>query len=223
MQKQTFFLTLICASLWAHTYILADDITKKLIVIKDPVLHLIDGTPAICISDIRYFGSECRKLQKGITTNQTTTGVIPFGNRICTIKEMIEIENELENNQSLQQCVEYKKSFEFATDYFIKRSVPYIAEIQHIKSYLIKLIKTWSEQRGKPETILLNWSKINGTDPQELKHFIVSFKKLDSLISDLSIFLADLIISCPKSFISSFKDPKEGEAILQKIRAQNGC
>lgn len=126
-------------------------------------------------------------------------GLIPFKDEYLTIEELAKIEAEGTDPDEVQ------KSLITARIYFDKLSEDYVARIQIAKEYMVKLIDQWSVLRHSPNTLLLNWSKLDCTERESMHASLTSFKILHVFLGDLLLFLADLMHNCPKS-LKKYRD-----------------
>lgn len=185
------------------------------ITIDSPVLNLVDGTALINVEQMMHFGKNLLILMNGGTKEQIeyltkrynlnhpytfdwseskTHGIIPFNGRYYTLRELAEEESHNENDQLQEALQETLKIFEAFSE-------PYVEQVNTGKHYLVRLIERWSNMRSKKDTALLEWARVeSGSEQSELRKNIVSFRALDKFCTDLTIFLADMIQSCPKSF-----------------------
>lgn len=191
--------------------------TQEKIVLDSSILKFVDGI-FIDVGQIMFYGKNLIMLLNGAKTlgmaeklatayeltlpepldkgnkKEGRYGFVWYEGEYYTIKEMVEIEKS-----SDAQPEKIQEALLLTRDHFDKLSQDYIQDIQVGKEFMVKLIAQWSILRKVPETLLLNWSNLNGTERESLSQTITSFRILDGLLSDLLLFLADLIQNCPKS------------------------
>lgn len=181
--------------------------TRKIqsIVINSEVLRLIDGTSFINIAQILHFGHQIRILQYGAKDEATgkPVGILIVNGKHYSLKQLIELEKETVQN--------YKEVLAEAINYFTKVSEPYLEEAKGTKEYMVDLIQKWSKQRNKPSTPLLEWSKLECSEQEAFRRNVLTLTDLDEFCDDLTLFLADLIRSCEKSW-------KQYKLILQQMQ-----
>lgn len=126
-------------------------------------------------------------------------GLILYKDEYLTIEELAKLE------AAGDDPVELKKALELALTYFDKLSQDYVAQIQVAKDYMVKLIDQWSVLRNTPETLMLNWSKLNCSERESMHASLTSFRVLNTFLGELLLFLADLMHNCPKS-LKKYRD-----------------
>lgn len=126
-------------------------------------------------------------------------GLIFYKNEYLTIEELAKLE------VAGDDPVELKKALELALTYFDRLSEDYVTQIQVAKDYMVKLIDQWSVLRNTPETLMLNWSKLNCSERESMHTSLTSFKVLNTFLGELLLFLADLMHNCPKS-LKKYRD-----------------
>lgn len=83
----------------------------------------------------------------------------------------------------------------------LKVLAPFSKKIKGAKKFLYKLVEEFCQKRQKPQSFLLNWATI--ADGQEFVIFnktMTNCNMLDSFSTDLTMFLKDVIDSCPKGW-----------------------
>lgn len=125
--------------------------------------------------------------------NPAKIGLVPYKNVYYTVEDLEKIEAEGGDHDELQ------KSLAIARQHFDKLSADYVSQIQIAKEYMVKLIDQWSMLRNEPDTLLLNWGKLDCTERESMHASLTSFKILNTFFGHLLLFLADLMHNCPKS------------------------
>jgi hypothetical protein len=123
-----------------------------------------------------------------------TVPLIFYEGEYWNLKELAEIERSGKAAPAALQL-----ALEHACGHFETFSAGYVEEIQVAKVYMVQLIEQWSELRNRPETILLNWSKMDHNEVDAIYSTVTSFPVFDSLLGDLLVFLADLVQNCPRA------------------------
>jgi hypothetical protein len=121
-------------------------------------------------------------------------GMIWFKDNYYTLKELRDYEKEH------AQDADFKKALHAAAHHFEKFSEDYVTEIESAKGIMVQIIEQWSKLRHKPETMLLDWSKIDNVEKDKLYETMTTFEIFDSFLVDLLLFLKDLVQNCPKSY-----------------------
>lgn len=180
------------------------------------LLSFVDGTDYICIKEIFNFANNninlihgttlevALKLEKlynldlpepiaSYTHDNNHVGLIWFKDGYYSIKQLKEYEVTHPNDPDLAQAVTH------CCSHFEKFSEDYVAEIETAKAIMIKIIKSWSELRNRPDSLLLRWSQVSGSERDSLYKTMTSFAIFDIFLDDLLLFLKDLVQNCPKS------------------------
>ncbi|MCL5436789.1 MAG: hypothetical protein M1549_02855 [Candidatus Dependentiae bacterium] len=194
------------------------------IYFNSTLLSLIDGKPFINVGEIFRYAKNLIILRSGtksieiaeelaraynfeppmpLRTHNKRPGryaLVPYRDEYLTIEELAAIETDGSGDP-----VELQKSLATACDYFDKLSEDYVTRIQIAKEYMIKLIDQWAILRNAPETLMLNWSKLNCTERESLHAALTSFRIFNRFLGELLLFLADLMHNCPKS-LKKYRD-----------------
>ena len=110
------------------------------------------------------------------------------------VKQLIEIEKLYPNDPQLIATLE------FAKHDFIKTTEPFIKGIEPAKKLLLSLIDEFCQRRNRLDSVILSWTHAqSGSEAKVFNHEIQNFAKFDIFLSDLTLFLKDLIHSCPKA------------------------
>lgn len=186
-------------------------------IIESDLLEFIDGTPFIDIGEIIAYARRVRVLHHGKkdATTGETCGIIPFGDRFCTLVELSAMETNI-NNLSADERVAFENARSFVLNRFTEISAPYMESVKGSKKHMVGLIEKWSVMRNRRDSELLNWSHLG--EAEELNAFndnMHSYKVIDQFLSDLTCFLADLVRSCKKSW-ERYKQEVRNKAHEQK-------
>lgn len=191
---------------------------QEKIFLDSGVLKFVDGSAFIDVGQIMFYGKNNIMLLNGTKSLSLAEklaaeyeldlpvplaegnkkpgriGLIWFDGEYYTIKELVAIEKT-----GTADPKKLEAALSCACEHFDKLSEDYIQQIQAGKEFMLKLIKQWSELRNVPNTLLLNWSNLNGNERESLFKEIKSFEILNTFFDDLLLFLADLVQNCPKS------------------------
>lgn len=75
-------------------------------------------------------------------------------------------------------------------------------DLKMVQSEVNKIIEEWSQQRGRPDTLVA----VFGTKEYQADHekgllaYVTTLKEFDTLLEDLYLFFEDLMCSLPKSY-----------------------
>lgn len=184
------FLATTAASYAAMTT--GDRCGQKKIKIDHKTVRIIDGTPLIDMKKISELEEELKKMQFG----DNGKGILTYGNKFVTIKELVELEKNHKGRAKLMQ-----EALDGAITHYEKITRSHLREARGFKSQMCALITRWAEQRGIGNSILVDWgNQPEGQELDQLRKLATSFEIFDNLLSDLLCYLRDLRFSCPKSW-----------------------
>lgn len=169
------------------------------IKLTSPILAVIDGLPGILdehtIHKTLYVRQELMRLQFGILDKKTKERKPQhmFQGKAYTLGGLVKLEK---NNPSLRE--ELNKLLYKIREEFIIITDPFVAESKGTKQQMMILITESCKKRKRMNSLLLNWHEDN--EKESLIKNATSFKIFDQFCTDLSNFLKDLVISCPKAF-----------------------
>lgn len=189
------------------------------------VIKFIDGTSLLNISEIIHYAKNLFRLTKGTTVTEATAlckeyhiaidhrfedyadekgrvGLVWFQGRYHTVKEMCIFEHKNSRNPELAEAL-WK-----TLDFFERLSESYVSEIESAKNVMVKLIDQWSHLRNRPNTLLLNWAKIDKPETSGVHATMQSFETFDIFVTDLLLFLKDFMHNCPKS-LHAYKEQQK--------------
>lgn len=172
------------------------------IKLTSPILAAIDGVPNILdehtIHKALYVRQEINKILLGILDkNNKRQPQYNFNGRLYTVKQLVKLEKEKGSSKALNDL------FEKIRGDFIRITEPFVAESRHTKKQMMALITESCKKRNKPNSLLFHWGDDN--EKENMIKNVTNFKIFDTFCTDLSDFLKDLVISCPKAF-QKFKD-----------------
>jgi hypothetical protein len=179
-----------------------DEISRGSITIDAKILSIIDGMQLgnSSVHKAHVFSGKIKEMLHGKKDRRSGTlvGVLKFKNNPITIKELVEIEHLHGNDEDYRPHIQ--ASFKEALRTFEDMSDAHLKEVKGTKEMTMPLIHQWSVQRNLPETLLLEWSKVEeGHEQEHFRQAITSFTLFDGFLEDLKTFLNDFMHSCPKS------------------------
>lgn len=192
-------------ALYAHSH--------KPIEINSKIIRSID-TGTLNIGQIVITVNALTDLQLGVGDEKK--GIIHFKGKACTLKELMNIESTLKKGNSKDvKCL--TDSLNEAIDY-IKKSTSYYRELQREhKTAMAAVVRQWSEQRDKQNSLLLKWAEME--EHAFVKTHASSAKKMNDFVDDLVIMLNDVRYSCKRS---NARFEAWMEAAKKKGREQTG-
>lgn len=121
------------------------------------------------------------------------------------LESLITIVKE-QQSKLAQHLTIVKKDFEDAVS-------PFLANARNTKEPMIMLISESCEKRNQPDSLLLDWAKLEGEEEcNSLNKQVTSFNIFYQFCTDLNDFLSDLVRSCPKAFKQFMEMKKKWEA-----------
>lgn len=183
--------------------------------LKSEVLKCIDGTALMneyTIHKIIYIGQEISKFQNGLVDKKKPNerkANHNFQGKVYTLKELVKVEQtheekyrQLKDRNVTQYEAELKPVKEVLAklkEEFVAITNPFLGDARGTHQQMMELIKEFCQKRKRPDSVLLTWNKA-GNEQDSFRTHVTSLKLLDTFCSDLTLFLQDLIRSCPKSF-----------------------
>lgn len=192
----------------------ADQKKSELIVLKNPLMALIDGKSFGINADTFFLivksRREVRKRLVGIfLEDKTKVGFYDFEGKKYFLSELVDLENKLklkEDADSKAKIAEMQKLLHWAKEDFIKFTSEYMDSAKGMKGALLGIMKEFHEKSGLGEFFLLDWVKIpDGGEMESVRKNVVTFGNLQTLLTEMSGFLEAMARSCPK-----------GEALFKK-------
>ncbi|MBN2267625.1 MAG: hypothetical protein JW725_04815 [Candidatus Babeliaceae bacterium] len=193
---------------------------------KTPILSIVDRAGFLNVGEIVVFAQNLALLMMGNQNKENVLQIIEAYELEIPSDLPLDLGNEGKNRYAIilydnayytaQELVQMEQdgttdpekihdALLRAAEHFEKFSVQYVQQIQVAKSYMIPLIEQWSMLRNRPNTELLRWSKMEGGEQDALRKNLTTFKAFDTFLSDLRLFLADLLQNCPNS-LRSYKN-----------------
>ena len=171
---------------------------QQLIMLTNPFIHLLDGVTfmldGVAIHQMLITLRKVMHMQSGQKEGTKTIGNYSFNNEKFSIKQLAEIEKIYPDNAQLLATLE------FAKHDFIKTTEPFIKGIEPAKKLLLSLIDEFCERRHRLDSVILAWTHAQaGNEAKIFNHEIQDFATFNVFLSDLTLFLKDLINSCPKA------------------------
>lgn len=181
------------------------------ILLKSPVLHLIDGIPyamdEYAIYDMIMIGHAIRELQNGKKdkTGQLS-GKYEFDGRQVTLKELVELEEKCADKNDQQRC---RELLEQVKDDYKRIMIKFAEKAKDTttKNIMTQLIQESCEVRNRKDSYLLSWSRQKDTDFDAMRNEIKTLKECNIFFTDFLNLFLDIIHSCPKG-VKRYKEFK---------------
>ena len=170
----------------------------ELLTFHNQVIHDLDGKmfmiDGYAIHDMLVVIRKATNLQFGQKIGTKLIGNYAYNNQKYSIHQLGELEQSMANPDVLTpQLTQAKHDFIELTQAFVK-------DIRTAKKLILSLMTEFCERRNRPNSLILSWAKTNGGNEQHVfDQVITSFKVYDIFLDDLTLFLKDLINSCPKA------------------------
>lgn len=147
------------------------------------------------------------------------TGIISYNGELKSLKQLVIEETKLEqelkkehisikeayhNPQLLSAALQEKVhqlyiAFHQAKDIFKEATFQFLDSIQHFKNPVLALMQDCCEKRDKPHSLILKWAEAAGDEEIVFHKYMATATEFDSFLTDLTLFLRDLIHNCPKA------------------------
>lgn len=142
-----------------------------------------------------------RTLQIGVYHKDTKTheGLFIWKSQKVSIRDLTKI--EIDSTLSHDDHKLLKKMLNKAREQFLLKTQKNSERTAPIKKLILRLITECCEKRGLGNSFLLTWGETSLEEEAANFHRgILSFTDFDKFLSHLTIFMKDLIYSCPKAF-----------------------
>lgn len=169
------------------------------ILLESPILSIIDGREygvnGIVFGLILKVRKDVREMVYGKkTADGQFVGIYMFDGKFYNLLELVDIENQ-ENVDHAQLEALLEKSKED----FLDITKGYVDSIRSFKSQILQLIDESCKKRNKKENLLVKWGEeLEGEEGKFLRMEITSFSDFAKFCEDLTEFLEDMAVSCPK-------------------------
>jgi hypothetical protein len=170
----------------------------ELLTFHNQVIHDLDGKifmiDGYAIHDMLIVIRKATMMQFGQKNGSEFIGHYTYKNQKYSIHQLSQLEEVTTNPDELTPLlVQAKHDFIEATQAFAKN-------IKTAKKLVLSLMTEFCERRNRPNSLILSWAKTNGGNEEHVfNQVITSFKVYDVFLDDLTLFLKDLINSCPKA------------------------
>jgi hypothetical protein len=142
-----------------------------------------------------------RTLQIGVYHKETKThaGLFVWKEQKVGIHELGKIENDPALTTEDRKLL--KKMLHKAREQFLLKTQKNSERTAPIKTLILRLITECCEKRSLGNSFLLTWGETSlENEAINFHQGILSFTDLDKFLTHLTIFMKDLIYSCPKAF-----------------------
>lgn len=90
--------------------------------------------------------------------------------------------------------------FEDVRNHFIAKILPFNEHASGVKEIMLSLVQEFCAKRNKEDSSLLLWTLCEeGHEEEMFRKDITSFKILDTFVNDITMFIKDIVYSCPKA------------------------
>lgn len=171
---------------------------NNLLVLTNPIIKSIDGVPYMldgeAIMKIVGILRNIVSIHNGQKTNGGQIGNYEYKHELMSVAQLAQQEELDPNNKQLKQILIIAKND------FIKITKPFINDIEPAKRLVLSLLQEYCDRRNRKDSMILLWAQAKrGREIQIFNTSIQSLRELDTFLKDLTLFLKDLINSCPKA------------------------
>lgn len=183
---------------------------KKTAPLTHPLLKNIDGVEgemdAYKIHEMIWLINEIKHIHTGYYRMNKNGELDPkwpeskqfiFRGKKQTIKDLAELEANVDKFSAAEKT-EFAAVFQLAKDYFDKVNGLLAPEAQGTHPFMFKLAQEFCEKKHRPDSLLLAWNK--GEEVELYRKTVTNFKIFQRFTTDLMLFLADIVVSCPKAY-----------------------
>ena len=172
--------------------------SAKLLNFTNPAIHSLDGATFMidgkAIHDIVVVIRKTDAIHIGQKIGAKTVGHYQFYGEKLSIKQLAEVEKTDPNNPNLIKILSAAKHD------FIETTKPFMDGMEAAKRLILDLIGEFCERRNRHDSIILSWANAkHGNEAEIFSQAVKSFAEFDIFLEDLTLFLKDLINSCPKA------------------------
>ncbi len=194
-KKNILILLLLSATSFLHS---APETNSHLLVFLNPYIHSLDGVSfmidGVAIRNILGVIKEIMYIKNGKVVDTKIIGAYALDNERLSVKQLAELEQQNPHDPRLAAILKKAKHD------FIESNKHFIKNIEPVKKLIISLMQEFCERRNKQNSIILNWAQAkSGSEPEVFNRSVQNFATFDLFLSDLVLFLKDLVNSCPKA------------------------
>jgi len=208
---------------------ISQKISNQPIILESPLVAILHKImPANAYGLMLQVRRKVRKLLYGVKGEDGMVGAYEYEGKMCSIKELANIEREceknyhekkqyLEANKSLYSDEEWEKKFknlqneydekkrllrvliEIAKEDFLAITCSYAGGANEMKKELLVLIEESFEKRGiEGESFMLKWEE-EGHEGEVIRNELFTFVELEKHCHEFCNFMEDMARSCPKT------------------------
>lgn len=175
----------------------------KFINLNPDIITIIDGKSigiyGELVGAVYKIARDIQAMQIGKLTTQGRVGMYLFQNKQHAIHSLATLEKQcVINNDTLSLEALQKLLIKVRQDFYAVVS-PFLGQAQGAKQPMYLLISESCTNRGRPNSLLLDWAKSSEDESVALNKSITTFELFDDFCTDLVNFLGDLLHSCPKA------------------------
>ncbi len=191
--KYQFFWLVTCLALPMSNFA-----NTKLLTFANPAIHSLDGVTymidGVAIHDILIVIKKIQNMLIGQKTNNSASGNYEFLGKKLSIEQLMDAEVNFSEHPELEQALHTAKHD------FIETTKSFMSGIEPAKRLILDLIEEFCERRSRHDSLILSWSNAkHGNEAEIFNKNVTSFKQFGIFLNDLTLFLKDLIHSCPKA------------------------
>jgi len=212
---------LLILAVLATSVITANDFPP--LVLEAEILEIVDDFPLGVNPDtvgmIMKLRLDINKRRFGAKSAQGLTGFYTFEGKKSTLKNLIELEEQLALSNSVvdkKRLASLKELLQSIKEEFIDLIKPFLADARGAKAQMVILITEWAIKAHRQDSHLLNWSHTKEGDESSAVYIkLTTVKTFDQFCADLIYFMETLLRSCPKA-CAHFKRIMEQKSATSK-------
>lgn len=116
-----------------------------------------------------------------------------------TVRDAYIQPSNVKDSELRNKVLNAKAAFLEAKQIFKDATFPFLDTIQHFKFLVIDLMKDCCNKRNKPDSLILKWAEAAGNEEAVYNKYMLTATEFDVFLSDLTLFLRDMIHNCPKA------------------------
>jgi hypothetical protein len=179
-------------------FLIITPLNAKLLTFTNPSIHSLDGITymidGVAVHDILIVLKKSGRIHNGKRVGTKTVGKYLFNGTKASIKQLSQLEKASPNDPQLAVLLTKSKHD------FIEITKDFMDGIDTAKNLIVDLMGEFCECRNRPNSIILSWANAKqGSEEEIFNKSVKTFVKFDEFLTDLTLFLKDLIHSCPKA------------------------
>lgn len=181
-----------------------DEHHRKHGIFNQTIINFIDGKSygfdgATCALTLKARSEILTILDGKLVADKTRQGLYTFEGRQYCVRELADLEAE-RTARGIANTAEFKAVLELAKKDFVEKMHKFMEPARGMKKHMISMIEDFCNHYKMEDSLLLKWGEAP-TEAAEHAMFaahITNFAALRDFCSQLTLFLKELVASCPK-------------------------